>query len=101
MLLPPNGNSLIPELPTEEPYGYATEWLIASKSEAGASYLVDLAANKGWGECQCRWYLTTYLPILRRGNIPPRSCSHIADARVKFARWACTRFAALDPNKPQ
>ena len=89
----------IPPLKVEEPYDYATRWLIPSKSESGAAYLVDLAANEGWGSCQCRWSVTSYTPVLKRGHIPARSCTHILDARRKFAVWAVKRFDQLDQNK--
>lgn len=90
--------TLIPKIPVEEPYDWPTRWLIPSKSEGGAAYLVDLAANNGWGNCQCRWSETSYTPILRRGQTPSRPCSHILDARRKFAVWAVNRFDQLDPN---
>jgi hypothetical protein len=92
---------MIPPIKIEEPYDYPTRWLIPSKSEGGASYLVDLAALEGHGECQCRWCQTSYAPILKRGQIPTRACSHIIDARRKFAVWAVKRFDQFDKNKKE
>lgn len=92
---------MIPPLKVEEPYDYPTRWLIPSKSEGGASYLVELADNEGWGSCGCRWDRTSYTPVLKRGQIPTRACSHITDARRKFAVWAVKRFDQFDKNKKE
>lgn len=91
----------IPPLKIEEPYDYPTRWLIPSKSEGGASYLVDLAGNDGWAICQCRFCVCEYTPVLKRGHIPKRACSHIIDARRKFAVWAVKRFDQFDKNKKE
>lgn len=90
--------SLIPALKIEQPYDSATRWLIPSKSEGGAAYLVDLAENEGWGSCQCMWCQTSYAPLLKKGVVPIRTCSHITDARKKFALWAVNAFDKQDKN---
>lgn len=78
----------IPELKIEEPYDYPTRWLIPSKSEGGASYLVDLGSR----ECQCRWHVTSVAPALKRGEMPARFCSHYHEARRLFTDWAIKEF---------
>lgn len=81
----------------KEPWDGPTRWMIPSRTKSEESYLVDLAANKGIGECQCPHFIARCNPSIRKGI--PKRCFHIVKARELFTDWIIPRLAKLDTNK--
>lgn len=80
-----------------EMYDYCLRWLVPSSSSVNVSYLTDLGAYDGRGECNCRYWVTTVGPKVKKGqNV---QCKHLRIAREKFTDWAIQAFLKNDPNK--
>lgn len=80
-----------------EMYDYCLRWLVPSSSSANVSYLTDLGSYGGRGECNCRHWVTTVGPKVKKGNNV--QCKHLRIAREKFTEWAILKFAEKDPNR--
>lgn len=83
------------DLPVE-PYDSPLRFLVPSSTESGVSYLVDLGANRGVGECQCKDFSCRCGPSIAKGK--PKRCRHILIARDLFTDWAIKKIAEQDKN---
>jgi hypothetical protein len=88
-----------PEL--HRPYDSSLRWLIESRSETGAKYLVDLGANNERGLCSCKWFKTQISPAIRKGKPIVKYCRHYNEARERFTRWMIHQEALKDKNTPE
>ena len=84
----------MPDKPKHEPYDSPLRWLIESKTDGHASYVVDL----GMMECQCKFHRMDVSKKLRLGQ-RPKMCTHYYIARERFTCWAIYKFDQVDPNK--
>ena len=82
-----------------EPYDSPIRWNIRSSSVHDESYLVDLGANGGVGECQCKGFIFSFAKHRIHGTQIKR-CRHINIARDKFTSWAIEAFKRHDQNLP-
>lgn len=75
----------------DEPYDSPLRWLVGSRSDHEASYMVDLGSNGLMGECQCKAFLY-------KTKLPDKvyQCQHIRIARERFARWAIRKFKEVE-----
>ncbi len=76
--------------PVEQVHGEEFTFLVRSDTD-GRPYLVDLAAFKGNGVCQCRDFQVRKFGRLRRGEIDlggddELTCKHITRAQRFYAR---------------
>lgn len=69
-----------------EQYDHPLRFTVASHSEPGAAYIVDLGTFQGNGSCNCPHFQRRVLPLIEAGAPPgPQTrCKHIATARAKF-----------------
>jgi hypothetical protein len=81
-----------------EHYDSILRFMVRSRSQSGVTHLVDLGANDCLGECNCRYFVTTCGPSIRRGK--PKQCYHVLLARDKFCDWAIRQFQQADKNLP-
>lgn len=86
-----------PKEEVHQPHDSPLRWNVPSSSETGASYLVDLGANDGLGECQCAHFIFVVGPRIKLGE--RRRCRHINMARQWFTDWAIEAFKNHDKNK--
>lgn len=66
--------------PHEPPF----RWFVESQSRE-LRHLVDLAANRGYGECSCEHHQFRCQPFLDRGEQAGKRCRHLVAARNAFA----------------
>lgn len=84
--------------PEHDPYDSSClRWVIPSKSEDGADYLVQIEPPS----CQCRWWVCEVGPKLERGLKPRQLCSHYEEADKRFKECAKWIFSEMDKNKKQ
>jgi len=80
-----------------EPFNGPLEWQIPSSESVHAPYVVNLGAFGCRGSCQCRWWITTVGPKVKKGKWV--SCKHIQIARQRFTDWIIRELAKRDPNR--
>jgi hypothetical protein len=74
--------------PDHAPFDGILRWLIESRTDLQAAYLVDLGGNKGWGLCTCRHFVTHTGPAIRKGATANlRYCWHVPEAKTRLAEW--------------
>ena len=67
------------------PYDAAGRYLVTSERDITTSYVVDLLAYEGEGECSCDDWTHRIGGHLKAGTTPPRRfCKHIESARAVF-----------------
>lgn len=75
---------------------------VRSEAKPISTYLVDLLANDGCGECTCKWFLTTIGPAIREGRLtmkgtfPTHPDKHIQAAREHVMKQVFTHMAAKE-----
>jgi hypothetical protein len=69
-------------------------WLVPSDTEGGVTYLVDVSANGGVGECQCRGFQITCKGQMERKESTCARCKHIRKVREILRKKL---FDGVDP----
>lgn len=98
---------------TAEIYDSALRWTVASRTNPGETYMVDLGAYGGEGRCACQDFSNRYEKYLQRGYTPRMvwdekwitklrdyqldeddclSCWHLVNARRMTARHVVRAF---------
>ena len=74
------------------------EFWVRSRSRHDTEHKVVLADpdHNGHDSCDCRWFITTCWPSIRRGTL--KRCWHIEMARAAFTDWVIPIFRAQDKN---
>ena len=75
------------------PYDSPLRWLINSKTDSNASYLVDI----GIPHCQCTHFRCDIQPKLNKG-LKSKVCSHIDIANKRYLVWSVSEFKKRDIN---
>lgn len=88
--------------PIHEPFDSELRFLIESRTDLQAAYLVDLGGNKGWGLCTCDGFKKGVNKKIREGKTENlRYCWHIPEAKKRLAEWRIYIARSEDQNEEE